>query len=140
MINASKAFIAFHQNQPTLVIATLSNTQFKNHDLELFCLPLETKSMFDIYLQDQTYYSTILSRLESFSRKLSSKYDFAGQKKEGYENYLHFVKSLTLIYNKSKGDIEEVKKLSKKISNTKRINHKSWLLEKCAQIISSKID
>ena len=140
VINASNAFIAFNQNEPAQVLAILSNTKFQNHDLELFCLPLEVKSMFDIYLQNQTYYTTILSRLESFSRKLSSKYDFSGQKKEGYKDYIHFVKNLVQIYNDSNEDIEAVKKLSKKISKTKRLIHKSWLLEKCNQIINSKID
>ena len=140
VIKVSNALMAFHQGKPDQVFDILNNTPLKNHNLELYCLPLEVKSMFDMYLQNQTYYSTILSRLESFSRKLSSKYDFSGQKKESYRNYLNFVKRLVQIYNKSKNDIEAVKKLSKKILTTERVNHKSWLLEKCDQIIHSKMN
>jgi hypothetical protein len=135
VVKTASAIAAFHQEDTAKVLGILNETHFKNQSLELFCFPLEVKSIFEFFLQDQTYYSVMISRLDSLAKKVSNKYDFAAKKKEEYLNYIHFVQSIVRSFNESKNNTSTIKDIRIQITSTKHLIHKSWLLEKCDQII-----
>ncbi|MFT6708873.1 MAG: hypothetical protein ACJATF_003737, partial [Flavobacteriales bacterium] len=57
------------------------------------------------------------------------------KKKEEYLNYIHFVQSIVRSFNESKNNTSTIKDIRIQITSTKHLIHKSWLLEKCDQII-----
>lgn len=137
VIELSKAFIAFHQGNPNLALDFLKFNQLKTHGLELYCFPLEAKILFEIFLNDSTYYATTLSRLDSFYKKLTTKYKLSAARKISYDNFINYLKSLMKLYHHPKKEISAVQKLANKISKSRSVIHKSWLLEKVEEFIDS---
>ncbi|MGK0366767.1 MAG: hypothetical protein ACI85O_003843 [Saprospiraceae bacterium] len=135
VMKITNALICFHQGQAKQALSIIGGAKFKLPTLELFSLLLEIKSMFEIYLQDQSYHATINSRLDSLAKQFSKKYDFSTKREKEYLEYVHFVKLLVKTLNRDKVS-SKIKIIHSEITATKYLIHKSWLLEKCSQMMA----
>ena len=136
VIKLAKGLTYFHQQNPDEALKLINDIKFKSPELELFCLPLQIKCMFEIYLQDASYRATICSQLNSLNKRCTNKYDFTEKKKEQYQSYVRFVQQLVKGYNHRNTDLGIINNIQQKITSTDHLIHKSWLLEKCTQILT----
>lgn len=135
-IKLSNAFITFHQGKPSQAIEEVRFLHLKTPELELYSFPLQAKCYFELYLIDHSYFDTTISFFNNLQQKFRKKYQFSENRKEGYDNFILFLKKLIRLHNKPKTDIKPIKRLIKEISTSNSVIHKSWLLEKVKQIFN----
>ncbi|MEM8907809.1 MAG: hypothetical protein AAGD05_08185 [Bacteroidota bacterium] len=130
----AQALVCFHQGDHPKVLRTLAAIQFKIPSLELVGRVLEVKSMFEIYLRDDSYYSIIDSRLNSLVKRYTHKYNFAKGKKRAYQNYVQLVRQLVGLLETNTPPLSMLHQIRQRIQTQESLIQKDWLLKMCQQI------
>ena len=130
----TKAHLFFNSKEYTQVIELLSTKSFSNIINKLRARALILKSYFEIYLEDESYYSFVLTQIENFERNLRREENISKIKKLSYLNFLKFFKKLIEI----KIQKLNLNKFKKNLLETENIANRTWLNNK-ATLITEKI-
>ncbi len=102
---------------------------------ELTYRNLMIRTIFELFLKDNTYFDLLNQKLLSFEKYLEKRKNFSLQKKAPHRNQLKIIHKLTGLLMKNEEKIYIKKWLLGELNQSTPISGRDWLMEKAASLI-----
>ena len=127
--NLSMAYWHYHQQHYLEVISHLQEIHFLpsyGHRAK----SLQTRTFYELYQQDDSYYESILAEINSFEQYIRRETKTSTYRKKSYLHLIGYLKKLIKIKNNPKWSREKTRQLEEEIKSKQPVFAKHWLLEK----------
>jgi len=96
---------------------------------------LRTRSFYELYQQDNSYYEPVLAEINSFEQYIRREKTTTTYRKQSYLYLVSYLKKLVRIKNNPKWSQEKTEQLREEIKNKQPVFAKHWLLEKVVGLL-----
>ena len=123
------AYWHYHQQQYPEVLSHLQEIHFlPSYGYRV--KSLRTRSFYELYQQDNSYYEPVLAEINSFEQYIRREKTTTTYRKRSYLHLISYLKKLVKIKNNPKWSREKTEQLKEDIENKQPVFAKHWLLEK----------
>ena len=122
------AFLFYKQQAYEKVDDLIGNTTFASTFYSLRARSILIRSLFELFLNDESYYDLMVARIEAFEKYLRRK-EITDAQRDPYLGLVKFLKKMANLIIRRSFHGEEVEKLEVRIEASPTVINRDWLLE-----------
>lgn len=130
------AFLYYQKGEFEKVDTLIGNTTFSSTFYRLRARSILTRALFELFLQDESYYDLMLARMEAFEKYLRRK-DLSDLQRDPYLGLLKYLRKIGQLIVRRNFYGEDLAKLKKRIEASPSVMNREWLLEQIEEYASS---